>query len=507
MIPAIKKAISPSSMSGNSQDDGASVAESFADTYFREIGFKTGDNSLLGSTESPDLDGDELLDDAERSLGLLEDNSLATDVELAVAAAGAISPPNRLSEATQKHRNGPLPKQIGGPPKKSSKSDKSGGVTNKLKSYATPFHSYFGQLLQDSGKTSSDPYPEPHPDPLRNYGKSNRAYAISLLSRSMDDNSISTLGDESLLRKISPINAQHHAPQKKIQLPKQVPAVRSKQGKPPIKAPSSVPASMEPKDLKEARTRSTLEELPSTDSEESPKSSSRKSDGGSTGSSKDDEEAELRWRAIYMLIGVALILLAASGAVLSVCIIQLKQQSDSDSSGASAPSTANTWPPALSSEWVNSPTDSPVATAAPTETFIDPVELARSDLLRIITSLSPDSISEIGTIDSPQYEAFEWVANDPDYMNLSVQRIVQRWAMAVFYFSTNGESWDENATIQAENAWLSDSHECHWYAASDEENKCNDDEEIIEIHLSNTGLAGTIPPEIFLLESLRKNFL
>lgn len=87
-----------------------------------------------------------------------------------------------------------------------------------------------------------------------------------------------------------------------------------------------------------------------------------------------------------------------------------------------------------------------------------------------------ESVSDAGldVEDSPQYKAKEWMFNE-DWLKLTpsatvtAQRIAQRYALAVFYFSTNGpETWTTNT-------WL-DGDECanmFWTGIS-----CNEDNEV-----------------------------
>ena len=69
-------------------------------------------------------------------------------------------------------------------------------------------------------------------------------------------------------------------------------------------------------------------------------------------------------------------------------------------------------------------------------------------------------VSEKSALDDdtlPQGKAFQWICNDPFSSPLvgnDNDRIIQRYALAVFYYSTNGDNWKINS------GWLSDSDEC-----------------------------------------------
>jgi len=66
---------------------------------------------------------------------------------------------------------------------------------------------------------------------------------------------------------------------------------------------------------------------------------------------------------------------------------------------------------------------------------------------------------------SPQALAYDWVKSDPYLERYGAERLLQRFALAVFYYSTQGDKW--NATMPESSvttdAWLSyDTHECEW---------------------------------------------
>jgi hypothetical protein len=514
MFPAIKRKLSPRSASdSHTQDNGD--AESYADTYFAEIGFKTGDNSLVGSTESPELDGGEsMLEDIDRSLGLLEDNSLATDVERAVAD---LAGPNSSSEnnyyygsqaaATADHDHDQ---------NHSSKSDRpspSNGTSalTMSKAYNAPFHSYFGAFADREDDEESSTAEIVRPSPRGSY---NIAYPNAENAMHSDDVSISTLGEESVRRKPSPLYAQQQraAAEKGRKTAKQ----HSPTG---TLVPGGVEGSHPPLDeleLKKTRTGSTLEDRPSEDWEEhlaknsTTKAHSRQSSSSRHSTLGEDEAAsKKRWRFIYFIMGSALLLLSTAAIVLGFSIAELKNKSDEETDSSSSSNTA--WVPELPKDWVkSSPTAAPVVpstTSQPQpESLFDLVELAQEDLLQIVGTVSPDSLSSISDTTTAQYRAFDWmVHSNPDYFDYSVERVLQRWSMAVLYFSLGGESWQvppltsnrrrlSNQTVE----WLSDAHECLWYT-TDVEDVCDTEGRVVGLHLSNAGLSGSIPPEVSLL--------
>ncbi|CAB9510286.1 Leucine Rich Repeat [Seminavis robusta] len=141
-----------------------------------------------------------------------------------------------------------------------------------------------------------------------------------------------------------------------------------------------------------------------------------------------------------------------------------------------------------------------------------------------------------GTVDaiddplSPQSLAFQWLSNDPKYLNYTTDRLVQRFALATLYYATNGNEWRNNTR------WLSyEHHECQWFAMDllnafrigffssryiiennpmfqklpTEPFPCGPalsdrhDQPYKHLWLFNNGLKGKLPDEIYLLTSLK----
>ena len=121
-----------------------------------------------------------------------------------------------------------------------------------------------------------------------------------------------------------------------------------------------------------------------------------------------------------------------------------------------------------------------------------------------------------------QSRAFQWLLSDPAVVDYSEHRLIQRFALATFYFSTSGEGWYNNTH------WLSHSHhECDWFLggttlfdrasvlyqlfqflSTNTINKpCvtadgNKTEVYQQLSLFNNGLRGSIPRELFLLSGI-----
>uniref|UniRef100_A0A7S2N1H5 L domain-like protein n=2 Tax=Helicotheca tamesis TaxID=374047 RepID=A0A7S2N1H5_9STRA len=128
----------------------------------------------------------------------------------------------------------------------------------------------------------------------------------------------------------------------------------------------------------------------------------------------------------------------------------------------------------------------------------DPIQDGRfDDILPMIAQLSGYDILE--DKESPQYKALDWIANK-DRANITIWdkvRIVQRYVLAVIYYSTGGEEWTDKYSF------LTDRHECEW---SDDSGTlgvdgCNDDY-ITSLDFSENSLDGTIPTEVGHLTNL-----
>jgi len=101
----------------------------------------------------------------------------------------------------------------------------------------------------------------------------------------------------------------------------------------------------------------------------------------------------------------------------------------------------------------------------------------------------------------PQYKSLCWIIyEDPKKLKLGFlknkEKILQRYALGVFYYATNGvlfEKWHN------ETKWLTRSNECKWLGI-----KCDTLGHVIAIDLPYNNLNGILPSEVFLLKHLRR---
>jgi hypothetical protein len=125
--------------------------------------------------------------------------------------------------------------------------------------------------------------------------------------------------------------------------------------------------------------------------------------------------------------------------------------------------------------------------------------LSPEALRALLSSVSSDQGKALQNSSTPQNMAFNWLSDDnPDLGNYTNETIIQRYALATLYFSTNGYSWENNAS------WLDNGEECGRWQPSDGEVTCSDTGVVAHLDLSENNLQGRIPPEIGLLTSLGK---
>lgn len=110
-------------------------------------------------------------------------------------------------------------------------------------------------------------------------------------------------------------------------------------------------------------------------------------------------------------------------------------------------------------------------------------EKRTQDLASIITSVSGDQI--LNDTESPQFKAASWLIQE-DIVCPSDEFVIQRYIMAVFYFSTNGDNWNNIYNF------LSNDNECNWYGI-----ECDSLEQVNKIKLDGNNLSGSIPSELF----------
>ena len=130
-------------------------------------------------------------------------------------------------------------------------------------------------------------------------------------------------------------------------------------------------------------------------------------------------------------------------------------------------------------------------------------DILNADTFRssIDTALRAEGVTSTAAWDDPasyQAQALSWLTTDSDGKNHHQDRIHQRYAMAAFYFATNGAvtayspdglPWNDNT------GWLSDQHECSWTGVI-----CSEFFKVTGISLSENEVAGSLPMELVLIK-------
>lgn len=162
-----------------------------------------------------------------------------------------------------------------------------------------------------------------------------------------------------------------------------------------------------------------------------------------------------------------------------------------------APFEKATESPTTSPTVVTDPTLSPVvsaggATEGPTQSIVDEGEMYLRNLV-LDTGITTDD--DLNDEISPQSRALAWMVESfsssfPDW------QLVQRYALATFFFATEGDNWNENE------GWLTDLPECEWLSPSDCYNGV-----VIGLSLDSNNLGGTLPKELGILIHLEEIML
>jgi len=100
---------------------------------------------------------------------------------------------------------------------------------------------------------------------------------------------------------------------------------------------------------------------------------------------------------------------------------------------------------------------------------------------------------------SPQHKAYKWLLHDTG-VEYPLDRdmtslMVDRYVLALLYYSTSGQNWTKQYNF------LSNSSICEWHISIDAEDdetngvRCDDNGNVIEVHLDANELRGTLPSE------------
>ncbi|CAB9521318.1 leucine rich repeat [Seminavis robusta] len=164
------------------------------------------------------------------------------------------------------------------------------------------------------------------------------------------------------------------------------------------------------------------------------------------------------------------------------------------------------WSENSKQEGIDQPTTTPNTTAAPMANISgsevdqpeEPVSLSPGgDLLNLLPEYTQARIQTGST--NPQTKAYDWLLADPQFLNYSDSRLLQRYAMAALGYAIELEGMRDD--------WLDhDYHECDWEQDAAPRNfilksNCNLEEEIQRLWFYDDQ-QGSLPPELGLLTTV-----
>jgi Leucine-rich repeat (LRR) protein len=134
----------------------------------------------------------------------------------------------------------------------------------------------------------------------------------------------------------------------------------------------------------------------------------------------------------------------------------------------------------------------PLSTANATSSPTTGPTMSTYGLKALILTYLPDTARSLEK-DTPQHDAFTWLesATNDAYKGDS-RRMLQRYALAVFFYSTGGPQWLKRS------GWTTSDDECTWEFTSTTY-PCNTDGNIIWIDMRQNSLIGELPVEVSML--------
>ena len=136
--------------------------------------------------------------------------------------------------------------------------------------------------------------------------------------------------------------------------------------------------------------------------------------------------------------------------------------------------------------------------------FLTPGQIADNELIfqTLLPLLPPPSVIAISTPGSSHSTAIDWLVEHNNLEELPLFRIIQRYALAVLYFSTGGVNSWKNKTF-----WLSRLNECEWFQTDRYNGRkvvpCDEGTSILKtLVLVENRVLGSIPIDVKLLSNL-----
>jgi hypothetical protein len=229
----------------------------------------------------------------------------------------------------------------------------------------------------------------------------------------------------------------------------------------------------------------------------------------------DDEDGTFTCTSLFgskRKVTFAVVLFLAIVVIVVGSVVATTTSKSQESQKDDIPTVGNTMPPSPMQPPTQTPTMQPniVPTAPPTQPptmqptiapTVPPTAAPTSTLqglIELLSSVSFDNGAALQTLSSSQDLAVKWLANNTNLVAYEDKQKIQRYALAVFYYSTNGNGWQNLV------GWLSDDDECRWYNLANS-SSCDENKSVMELDLTGNNLVGKIPNELAMLsESTRK---
>jgi len=129
------------------------------------------------------------------------------------------------------------------------------------------------------------------------------------------------------------------------------------------------------------------------------------------------------------------------------------------------------------------------------------IQPTNSAVLDLLTTKSFDMGEALRIPGTAQNKAYLWLLGNEFLDRYSDRRLLQRYVLATFFYSTLGEDW----TSQTD--WLGDRDECSWYSRSSR-SPCDSFDTFQNLEMDYNNLKGELPPELGLLsDSLERIIL
>mmetsp|Transcript_21439 Transcript_21439/g.43550 ORF Transcript_21439/g.43550 Transcript_21439/m.43550 type:complete len:752 (-) Transcript_21439:216-2471(-) len=214
---------------------------------------------------------------------------------------------------------------------------------------------------------------------------------------------------------------------------------------------------------------------------------------------------------LYTFLGLFLLTVIVTAIAVPTAMKKQGQGRQSSKSSAASSSNGGASSGSTPTNYVITATPPPHFTPTPPPQMA-PLANRFDETFKYLTNYGVVDREVLADITSAQYKATKWIADEDDY-NIAVPvhpagtkytdtRFVERWTLAIFYFSTGGPSW------KYQNNFLAPVDHCFWFSTLSDPlgrifkmgvTNCVNDydgQRVTEIEMSNNNLSGPLPSEL-----------